>query len=226
MKLKGLIQGFLTLAVTLGALLNAAAQDIKPTAANLTGEDVVVRWNRVLTETVRTPGQHPATIMPVRSFAMMHAAMFDAVNSVDGTYTAYWTDVPGSQNASMEAAAAQAAHDVLVGLYPARASVFAAELAASFEGIEENRREQGIRVGQIVAARMLELRANDGWNVTPPAYSLPATPGNWQPTPPANSAATFTHYGAVTPFTLHSSSQFMPNPPPALTSAEYARDLN
>jgi len=226
MKYTQLIKGFLTIAMTLCALVNIPAQDFKAMEADLTGEDVVLQWNRVLKETVSTPGQHPATIMPVRSYAMMHAAMFDAVNSVDGTYTAYWTDVPGSQNASAEAAAAQAAHDVLVGLYPTRASVFAGELAASFEGIEEYRREQGIRVGQIVAARMLELRANDGWNAPPPVYNLPATPGNWQPTPPANSAATFTHYGAVVPFVLHTGTQFLPNPPPAMTSAEYARDLN
>ncbi|HEX6622090.1 MAG TPA: vanadium-dependent haloperoxidase [Pyrinomonadaceae bacterium] len=177
-------------------------------------------------ETVSTPGQHPPTIMPVRSYAMMHAAMFDAVNSIDGTYTPYLTDVPGSPNASLEAAAAQAAHDVLAALYPTRREVFDAELAASLEGIEEYRAQQGIRVGQIVAERLLATRADDGWNVTPPSYTLPPTPGNWQPTPPGNAAATFTHYGSVLPFAITSSTQFAPNPPPALTSAEYAAALN
>src|SRR5215211_6177556 len=113
-------------------------------------EDVIFQWNRVLMETVRTPGQQPATIMPVRSYAIMHAAMFDAVNSIDGSYTAYLTDVPGFQNASIEAAAAQAAHDVLAGLYPTRVSIFDAELATSLQGIDEYRAQQGIRVGQIV----------------------------------------------------------------------------
>jgi hypothetical protein len=177
-------------------------------------------------ETVRTPGQHPATIMPVRSYAIMHAAIFDAVNSIDGTYTAYLTDIPGSKNASIDAAAAQAAHDVLVGLYPTRASVFDAELAASLEGVDAYRAQQGIRVGQRVAIQMLAVRANDGWNVTPPSYTLPSTPGNWQPTPPANSAATFTHYPGVTPFAVQSATQFQPAPPPAMTSVEYAAALN
>ena len=68
--------------------------------------------------------------------------------------------------------------------------------------------------------------SNDGWNVTPPAYVLPATPGNWQPTPPANSAATFTHYPAVLPFALTSGSRFAPGPPPPLTSDEYTHALN
>jgi hypothetical protein len=189
-------------------------------------EDVILQWNRVLMETVSTPGQHPATIMPVRSYAMMHAAMFDAVNSIDGTYTPYLTEVPGSQNASLEAAAAQAAHDVLAALYPTRLAVFNAELAISLQGLEESRAQQGIRVGQIVAERLLAVRANDGWNVTPPSYTLPATPGNWQPTPSAFSAATFTHYPAVLPFATISGSQFVPNPPPAMTSAEYAAAFN
>src|SRR6476619_4103606 len=117
-------------------------------------------------ETVTTSGQQPATIMPVRSYAIMHVAMFDAVNSIDGTHTPYLTDVPGSQNASIEAAAAQAAHDVLAALYPARVAIFDVELAASLQGIEENRAQQGIRVGQIVAERLLAVRANDGWTVT------------------------------------------------------------
>lgn len=189
-------------------------------------EDVILQWNRVLMETVLTPGQHPATIMPVRSYAMMHAAMFDAVNSIDGTYTPYLTDVPGSPNASIEAAAAQAARDVLTALYPTRVAVFNAELAISLQGIEENRAQQGIRAGQIVAERMLAARANDGWNVTPPAYTLPATPGNWQPTPPGNAPAAFTHYSSVLPFGITSGTQFAPNAPPSMTSAQYAVDLN
>jgi hypothetical protein len=189
-------------------------------------EDVILQWNRVLMETILTPGQHPATIMPVRSYAIMHLAMFDAVNSIDGNYTPYLTEVPGTKKASLEAAAAQAAHDILAALYPTRLAIFDAELANSLDGIKENRKQQGIQIGQTVAERMLAARANDGWNVAPPAYSLPATPGNWQPTPPAGAAATFTHYPAVTPFAITSGSQFAPNPPPDMTSAEYTASLN
>jgi hypothetical protein len=226
MKNKHTVRLFLTFAILLCVQAAGWAQTDGAETQTLVGEDVVLRWNRVLRETVTTPGQHPATIMPVRSYAMMHAAIFDAVNSIDGTYTSYLTDVPASKNASVEAAAAQAARDVLAGLYPTRLAVFDAELAASLEGIDQYRAQQGIRVGQIVAAQMLATRAADGWNATPPTYSLPGTPGNWQPTPPANSAATFTHYPAVTPFAVNSAAQFAPNPPPAMTSAEYAAALN
>lgn len=224
MKTKQVLNYLLSFTILICALSVVQAQEIKQ--ETLSGEDVILQWNRVLTDTIRA-GAHPsATIFPVRSYAMMHAAMFDAVNSIDGTYTPYLTDVPGSRNASQEAAAAQAAHDVLVGLYPTRATIYDAELTASLQGIRENRKCQGIRVGEIVAAAMLAARENDGWNAPLPPYILSMTPGNWQPTPPANSAAQFTHYPAVTPFATTSSTQFLPNPPPALTSDVYTRDFN
>ncbi len=220
------VKCLLAIAILICAQAHAWASHTATTNAPVFQEDVVLQWNRVLMETILTPGQHPATIMPVRSYAMMHAAMFDAANSIDGSYMPYLTDVPGSQNASIEAAAAQAARDVLAALYPTRVAVFDAQLAISLQGIEENRVQQGIRVGQIVAERMLSARANDGWNVTPPPYTLPTTPGNWQPAPPANAAATFTHYPSVIPFAISSATHFAPNPPPAMTSAQYAADLN
>ena len=226
MKYKQLLNCLLTTSIVLLALTIIQAQDITQPKSNSSGEDVVLQWNRVLQDTIRIPGQQPSTIFPVRSFAMMHAAMFDAVNSIDGSYTPYLTDVPGTKHASLEAAAAQAAHDVLTALYQTRQGVFDMELAKSLEGIEENRMRQGIRVGEIVAAHLLAARANDGWNATPSAYLLSLTPGNWQPTPPAFAPAGFTHYPAVTPFAITSNHQFSPNPPPSLTSAEYAAAFN
>ena len=205
MNYQQLLKSLMAIAILFFAQVNGWAQSNGAAELPASNEDVVLRWNRVLMQTVLTPGQQPPTIMPVRSYAMMHAAMFDAVNSIDGTYTPYLTDVPGSQHASIEAAAAQAARDVLAALYPTRVAVFNAELAISLQGIEENRAQQGIRVGQIVAERMLAARANDGWNVTPPAYSLPATPGNWQPAP---GLAAFTHYPSVMPFGITSGPQF------------------
>ena len=220
---KRIAKCLLTVTVLFSAQINAWGQSNDTANLLVPPENVILQWNRVLQETIRTPGQQPATIFPVRSFAMMHAAMFDAVNSIDGSYTPYLTDVPGSKNASIEAAAAQAAHDVLAALYPTRHDVFAVELANSLDGIAPNRLRHGSRVGEIVAARLLAARANDGWNVTLPPYVLPTTRGNWQPVP---AAAGFTHYPAVIPFAITSNDQFAPNPPPALTSAEYAASLN
>jgi hypothetical protein len=79
----------------------------------------VVQWNRNLLVIVRTPGAQPATIHPTRSFAIMHAAIYDAVNAIDGSHKPYSVHVTGiSPSASQDAAAAQAAHDVLLSLYP------------------------------------------------------------------------------------------------------------
>ncbi len=221
---------YLTALLLLFAMLAGIQSAAGPVAAmnNQMGdpaaEDVILQWNRVLAETLAVPGQQPSTIVAARSYAMMHGAMFDAVNSIDGSYNPYLVDVPGTKNASIEAAAAQAAHDVLVALYPGRAHIFAAERLTSLNGVSLNRARQGIRAGREAAAAMLADRTNDGWNIPPHQYTLDLTPGNWQPTPSAPAA--FTHYPNVKPFALNTGFQFLPPAPPGLTSAEYAADLN
>jgi hypothetical protein len=226
MNYKQLLQCLLTITILLGALTNVRAQEIDAPEMNPPGENVVLQWNRVLQETIATPGVHPsATIFPVRSFAMMHAAMFDAVNSIDGAYTPYIADVRGSRLASKEAAAAKAARDVLVALYPTRQAILDAEYNPSLAGIPPLRAFLGSRVGSEAAGNLLAVRANDGWNVPPPPFVLPPTPGNWQPIAPST-AAGFTQFPAVLPFAIGSGTRFAPNPPPAMTSDEYARDFN
>ena len=178
MNYKRFLNCLLTITLLSCSLLNVSAQDKDAQPTNPHEENVILQWNRVLTETIRTPGAHPPTIFAWRSYAMMHAAMFDAVNSIDGRYTPYLTDVPSNGRASQEAAAAQAAHNVLVSLYPSRRAIFDAELAESLEGIPANQARQGRRVGGFVAANLLAVRTDDGWTVTPPPYVLPPTPGN------------------------------------------------
>ncbi len=225
MKYQQLLKCLLTITILLCALTNVQAQEMDATDANPPGENVVLQWNRVLQETLRTPGAHPATIFQTRPYAMMHAAIFDAVNSIDGAYTPYIADVRGSRLASKEAAAAKAARDVLVALYPARQAIFDAEYNTSLNGIPPLRAYMGSRVGSEAAAALLAVRANDGWGVTPPPYILPPTPGNWQ-LAPGNTVATFTHYPGVLPFAIGSATRFVSNPPPAMTSEEYTRDFN
>src|SRR6202007_116668 len=88
----------------------SAAQSVNP----------VIQWNRTLLVIVRTHGAQPATIHPTRSFALMHAAIYDAVNAIDGTHEPYLVRLTGvSRFASQAPAAAAAAHEVLVQLYPA-----------------------------------------------------------------------------------------------------------
>src|SRR5258707_5493224 len=82
--------------------------------------DEVIQWNKVLLGIVRTAGAQPVTVHPTRSFAIMHAAVYDAVNAIDATHKPYLVHIEHvSLHASQDAAAASAAHDTLVALFPA-----------------------------------------------------------------------------------------------------------
>jgi len=127
--------------------LSAQAQSVNP----------VVQWNRTLLVLVRTAGAQPATIHPTRSFAIMHAAIYDAVNAIDGTHSPYFVDLPTvSASASQDAAAAAAAHAVLAALYPTFQAMLDAQLQQSLAPIPEGaEKAEGIRIGQTVADRIL-----------------------------------------------------------------------
>jgi hypothetical protein len=193
-----------------------------PSAALAQDAKLVFEWNRVLFSVV-APGP------PTRPAAMLHIAMFDAVNAIERAYTPYRFEVRASRGASPEAAAAQAAHDVLTALFPTHQATFDALLDSQLANLPPGRERQGIAIGRAVAQAVLEWRQNDGWPATivpDPTYVLPPTPGNWQPTPPAFSFATNTFFPKVTPFGIQTSTQFLPPPPPALTSQRYATDFN
>jgi hypothetical protein len=194
------------------------------TAQSVQSVDPVVQWNRALLSIVRTPQAQPATIHSTRSFAIMHAAIYDAVNAIDGTHQPYLVRVRDrSRDASPEAAAAAAAHDVLVALYPAFTSALDAELQRSLDSIPEGRDKlAGIRIGQAVALEILALRSNDGSNAQPIPYVFGSDPGDYQSTPPNfPQQPQFTHWSLVTPFALKRANRFRPGPPPALTSDLY-----
>jgi hypothetical protein len=103
----------------------------------------VIEWNRTLLVIVRTPGAQPATIHPTRSFAILHVAMYDAVNNIDGNFSPYLVRLSNiSRQASQPAAADQAAHDVLVALYPAFRSNLDAELQQDLAQTQRDRTRQ------------------------------------------------------------------------------------
>jgi hypothetical protein len=182
---------------------------------------VVREWNTLAESTIPTSA---GPTLP-RPYAMMHIAMFDAVNSIEGGYTAYRVRIPASRLASSEAAAAQAAHDVLVSLYPANTAKFDTALTTRLATIHPLRAQLGAQVGREVAKKILEWRANDGWS-TPQTYTPPAIAGIWQPTPPNFPAAAFVQAGDARPFALPTPFYFMPRRPPALNSQEYADAVN
>ena len=187
----------------------------------------VIDWNQVLFSLVNTPGAQPANIQPTRNFAILHAAIYDAVNSIDRTHEPYLISVRAPRGASETAAADAAAHTALVGLYPAQQSSldtdYMAELAKVADGPAK---DKGIRLGQQVATDLLAIRANDGSSVIPPPFVAGTNPGDYRPTPPNLPTPVFTTWGQVTPFVLDSGNQFRPAPPPALTSDAYATAIN
>jgi len=204
-------------------------RDRRPDDASAQSVNQVLQWNRTLLVIVRTPGAQPATVHPTRSFAIMHAAMYDAVNAIDGAHTPYlvhFTDV--SRSASQDAAAAVAAHEVLLTLYPHFQPQLDAQLLQALAQIPEGAdKAQGIRIGQAVADRILALRSNDGANAQPIPFVFGNAPGDYQSTPPNfPKQPQFTHWSRVTPFALERANQFRPGSPPALTSDTYSDAFN
>jgi len=189
----------------------------------------VVQWNRILLGIVRTPGAHPATIHTTRSLALMHAAIYDAVNAIARTHEPLLVRLPGvPRHASQEAAGAAAAHKVLVALYPAFQTALDTDLQQSLTQIPGRKNKaEGIHIGQAVADRILALRSNDGANAQPIPYVFGNAPGDYQSTPPNfPPQPQFTHWSHVTPFALERANQFRPGPPPALISDTYSEALN
>lgn len=209
------------LGATLAAALTATAgHDIEATHSSAA---VVLKWNQLLQTSLPQPG-NPLT---PRFYAMTHIAMFDAINALERDFEPYRVRLRPGLWGSSEAAAAQAAHDVLVALNPTATAVYDEALAADLGQRPSPFVRRGAEIGAFVAREILMWRQQDGWVVPAfPPYVEPPLPGLWQPTPPANAAATFTHLQQAAPMALVSATQVLPVPPPSLTSTRYAADLN
>jgi membrane-associated phospholipid phosphatase len=187
----------------------------------------VVDWNRELITILGTPGAQPSTVHPTRSFALLQAAEYDAVTSITHAGPKYIFSVPAPSGARPDAAADQAAHDVLTALYPTLRSGPDQLLAGELAAIPDSRgKQQGIKVGEAAAKRLIAIRSSDGSAATPPPFAAGNKPGDYRPTPPNFPAPVFTNWGSVTPFVLGSGRQFRPAAPPPITSVAYARALN
>src|SRR5207248_337121 len=198
-----LIRAFLQVA----PLANAATDEGQNSAPPV---NAVIEWNRTLLAIVRTPGAQPATIHSTRNFAILHAAIYDAVNNIEPRFSPYLVRLPDvPRSASKIAAAHQAAHDVLVFLYPTFRASLDTELERDLALLPDNeRRAQGITVGQAVAGQLLAARSADGANVTPPPYVPGSQLGDYQLTPPNFAPADFTQWPQVVPFALEQADEF------------------
>lgn len=183
------------------------------------GADVVLDWNGVLLNAIRIEKTPPPKAS--RAMAAVHVAIFDAVNGILGGYTPYHVTASAPGGASPEAAAAAAAHKVLVALFPAQQATFDAALTASLAAIPDGAAETaGVSWGEAVADQILALRANDHSSDVVP-YGAPVGGGWWVPTPPAFAAALLPNWPIVTPWCMTKGSQFRQGAPPFPTSKEY-----
>jgi hypothetical protein len=227
---------FVFLCASLSALTSVVPASLAQEDQNLKAEDTsvqaqspVIQWNRTLLIIVRTSGAQPSTVHPTRNFAIMHAAIYDAVNAIDRTHKPYLVALSEvSRNASRDAAAAAAAHKVLVVLYPAFKNNLDNQLQHSLAQIADGEdKNDGIAIGVAVADRILALRSNDGSNAPPTPYVFGSAPGEYQSTPPNfPTQPQFTNWSHVTPFGLNRANQFRPGPPPALVNDEYGDAFN
>jgi hypothetical protein len=160
--------------------------------------------------------------MAQRMMAMVHAAMFDAVNSIERRYRPYLVQLPADPAVSKEAAAAAAAATVLSTIDDKTAGEMKIALATYLGAIPDGAaKSDGVKLGAAVAAKLLEARRNDG-SEAPDAYRPRTAPGVYVPTAITISSM----WPSMKPFAIASGSQFRPEPPLALDSAAWAADYN
>jgi hypothetical protein len=192
-------------------------------AATAGTEDEVLHWNRVATEEAAAAQTDPIT--ESRAFAMLHVAIYDAVNAAEPRDAAYLAHRPVASGASAPAAAAAAAHGVLVQTLPALKAAFDRELELSLKALPQGKAtEDGVALGKAVAGDVLAARRDDGAG-RKVSLAAGTKPGAYRPTPPDLTPAFMAQWGSVKPFALTSPAQFRPGPPPALDSEGARRDL-
>jgi len=192
--------------------------------------DAVTQWNDVLLEVVQNVGRAPGPI--ARGGAMMHGAIYDAVNSIrPSTHRPYLVSVPSLPGTSVRAAIAHAAHDTLVAAFPSNAAFITAKRDAAIAALPQTPNvPRGEVVGKAAAAAMIEARTGDGADDMTP-YVHETQPGSWRPTD--DTPAATPNWGSVKPFGIPAGNAFRPPRPGGyasktemLMSSEYAAQFN
>jgi hypothetical protein len=214
--------------------VGVSSPNTRADAATSTGTDAATDWNAIAVQALATAAPPRPGPVAFLDLAIVQATVHDAVQAIDRRFEPYHVHIPGASG-SPEAAAAKAAHDVLVNILPGQAAsldtTYHDYLAAHYLAEDD----PGVRAGELAAAGILALRANDGRvpNPLPPPFIGGTDPGVWRPTPsfqagpPPSFAPMATPWlGAVPPFTLKSGDQFRAKAPPPLSSKLYAEDYN
>ncbi|TYB92749.1 vanadium-dependent haloperoxidase [Micromonospora sp. WP24] len=188
-------------------------------------ENAVIQWDRNAQYAIwDVAGQQPQ--VQARSFAMVHGAIYDAVNAIAGApYEPYLIKPATNGRESVDAAVGTAAFQVLNSLFPAQQTRLRTQYDEWLAAIpDSSAKRRGISVGSRTAAAMISARRDDG-AFGPTAWPVGTEPGQWRPTPPTN-ANDGAWVGNLKPFLIPSASMFRSSGPPALTSEQYARDFD
>jgi hypothetical protein len=211
------------LGIVVAILACAFARDAK-------AQDAIAAWNEIAEKAVKTAGDPPP--VAALDFAIVHLAIYDAVESIDRRYHPYYAFVRHAKGSPI-AAAAKAGHDALVGLFPMQSTTLDQEYSDFLAANWIDSSDPGTEVGAEAATAILTLRSHDGrFPPNPPPFLGSDAIGQWRPTPsllpgpPPSLAPGLTPWVAkVTPFTLKSPWQFRPWPPPDLSSGKMGKRL-
>ena len=216
--------GFLALSAVALASGAAVRADSPPPST----DGGVTHWNAIALEVLPVD---PGLLLDSRAFAIMHAAVHDAVNGIERRYQPYTADL-SSPGASLDAAVAAASHEVLVALSPSQQATVEAAYAAALASVPDGpAKDAGIALGRQSAQANLARRADDGVDhVAEPVYVPTGQPGDYDFTPPFDAPpqgplALYPGFGRITPFAIDLEKHRLPGPDP-LASSRYARDLN
>jgi hypothetical protein len=227
------------LTAALIALLGLAAT--RPASADQTREAAseVLDWNQIFIDTLFATSA-PNSSSP-RLGAIVHTAIFDAHNGIEGRFAPLFVETRGPRVASRPAAVVAAAHGALVGLFPSQKPALDASRAASLAALSDRCRrhrqlrqrhsclrsiERGLAWGTQVAEAVLAWRATDGFGGSYPAFNGGTAVGQWRPTPPAFGPMSAQALAFTSTFVLDSATQFRPRPPRGLATRTYTSDFN
>lgn len=191
----------------------------KPAVAESSPSDVVLHWNEAALQAIKTDRTPPP--MAARNLAILHTAMYDAINALEGHSRPYRITIRPEGKPCIRTSAAIAAHRVLLELYPRMAEACDTALDVTLDQVADGpAKESGVVWGQRVAEQILKGRADDGAHRTV-RYEPRIAPGVWRPTPPGLRAALLPQWRYVTPFAIPATRDFLAAVPPALNSAAY-----
>jgi hypothetical protein len=192
--------------------------------AAMSSPEPLERWSDAAMSSAAATGMHPLRI-PI-TLALVHLAMYDAIHAITGGRALYSESPAVSHPASPEAAAVEAGYRILLAEFPSRHEPLEAVRDQLMLMIPAGAAaDHGVEVGAAVAARLLDLRRNDGRNAAVPYVPEPG-PGAWVPTPPGFRAADSAFLARVTPFTMDQPAQFRPAGPPRFESKQWTDDYN